>query len=106
MGKIADKMTEMIASRIEMEKQSVEEQAKITTEALMAQVEAGEFQHLSQSALVTCTMTCVRYQKKELAELYEHTIKETLRNKGINLADFLWQDSFGKAVILIVILKF
>lgn len=106
MERIADKMTEMIASRIERERKSVETQAKITAEALMAQVEADEFQHLSQSALVTCTMKCVRYQKEELAEFYKHIITETLRNKGINLSDFLWEDSFGNTVILIVILSF
>ena len=106
MERIADKMTEMIASRIEIERQSVERQAKITAGALIAQVEADEFQHLSESALVTCTMKCVRYQKKEQAELYKHIITETLRNKGINLADFLWQDSIGNTVILIVTLSF
>ncbi len=106
MERIADKMTEMVASRIEIERQSVERQAKITAEALIAQVEADEFQHLSQSALVTCTMKCVRYQKEELAEVYKHIITETLGEKGINITDYHWQDSFGNTVILIVTLSF
>ena len=106
MESLTEKLKAVIDNRIDAEKKSVENQAKKTAAALLRQLEAEDFRHLSPGAITTCTMQCVHYEKGERAEVYENVIKETLGEKGLNVADFLWTDSVGKVKILIVVLHF
>ena len=106
MESLTEKLKAVIDNRMDEEKKSIENQAKKTAAALLRQLEAEDFRHLSQGAITTCTMQCVYYQKGEGAEVYENVIKETLGEKGINVAELLWTDSVGKVKILIVVLKF
>ena len=106
MGSLTEKLNAVIGNRMDEERKAVENQAKKTAAALIRQLEAGDFRHLSQGGITTCTMQCVCYEKGEGAEIYENVIKETLGEKGINVAEFLWYDSVGKVKILVVILKF
>ena len=105
MESLTEKLKAVIDNRIDEEKKSVENQAKKTAAALIRQLEAGDFRHLSQGGITTCTMQCVYYKKGEGAEIYENVIKETLGEQGLNVAEFLWYDSVGKVKILNVILK-
>ena len=105
MESITEKARGMISDRLEKERESVGEQAQKTVDALIAQLESGDFYPLSQRAVVTCTMQCIRYQKGDLPEIYKYTITETLQQKGIKLNDFTWQDSIGNSLILVVILE-
>ena len=106
MESLTEKLNAVIGNRIDEERKAVESQAKKTAAALIRQLEAGDFRHLSQGGITTCTMECVCYEKGEGAEIYENVIKETLGEKGINVAELLWTDSVGKVKILIVVLKF
>ena len=106
MESLTEKLKAVIDNRMDEEKKSIENQAKKTAAALLRQLEAEDFRHLSHGAITTCTMQCVYYQKGEGAEVYENVIKETLGEKGINVVELLWTDSVGKVKILIVVLKF
>ena len=106
MESLTEKLKAVIDNRMDEEKKSIENQAKKTAAALLRQLEAEDFRRLSQGAITTCTMQCVDYEKGEGAEIYENVIKETLGEKGINVAELLWTDSVGKVKILIVVLKF
>ena len=105
MESITEKAKRMISDRLEKERESVGEQAQKTVDALIAQLESGDFYPLSPRTVVTCTMQCIRYQKGDLPEIYKYTITETLQQKGIKLNDFTWQDSIGNSLILVVILE-
>lgn len=106
MESLTEKLKAIIGNRMDEERKSIENQAKKTSAALIRQLKAGDFRHLSSGAITACTMQCVYYEKGERAEVYENVIKETLGEKGINVVDFLWTDSVGKVKILIVVLQF